>query len=122
MAGRFQLQGGPPVVASEKPEMPKLGPIAGGKVLVQFSEGLPAFDRWPGAAELPAQRDRILTACARHDASVVSAELHKLKASCGFVGALRLMETVQRLSDSPLDASRAEAFGHAANDTLAAQS
>ena len=73
-------------------------------------------------AELPAQRDRILAACARHDASVVSAELHKLKASCGFVGALRLMETVQRLSDSPLDASRAEAFGHAANDTLAAQS
>lgn len=58
MAGRFQRQGGPPVVASEKPEMPKLGPIAGGKVLMQFSEGLPAFDRWPGAAELPAETDR----------------------------------------------------------------
>jgi mono/diheme cytochrome c family protein len=58
MAGRFQRKGGPAVVAAEKPEMPKLGPIADGKVLVQFSEGLPAFDRWPGPAEMPAETDR----------------------------------------------------------------
>lgn len=58
MAGRFQRKGGPLIVAPEKPEMPWLGPIAAGKVLVQFSEGLPAFNRWPAAAERPAETDR----------------------------------------------------------------
>ncbi|MBS0210212.1 MAG: DUF1553 domain-containing protein [Planctomycetes bacterium] len=58
MAGRFQRRGGPLVVVPEKAEMPELGPIAGGKVLVQFSEGLPAFNRWPGTAERPAETER----------------------------------------------------------------
>jgi hypothetical protein len=58
MAGSFQRKGGPVVVAPEKPRMPEMGPIADGKVLVQFSEGLPGFNRWPGAAELPAESDR----------------------------------------------------------------
>ncbi|MEQ1859984.1 MAG: DUF1553 domain-containing protein [Chthoniobacteraceae bacterium] len=58
MASRFQRKGGPLVVAPAKAEMPKLGPIAGGKVLVQFSEGLAAFNRWPGAAEMPAETER----------------------------------------------------------------
>ncbi len=58
MAGRFQRSGGPVVVAREKAAMPELGPIADGKVLVQFNEGLPAFNRWPSAAELPAETDR----------------------------------------------------------------
>ncbi len=58
LAGRFQRTEGPAVVPPEKPEMPKLGPIAGGKVLVQFMEGLPAFNRWPSAAELPADTKR----------------------------------------------------------------
>ncbi|HEY1052749.1 MAG TPA: DUF1553 domain-containing protein, partial [Prosthecobacter sp.] len=46
------------VVQPEKPEMPKLGPITEGKVLVQHSEGLPAYNRWPTTAELPAETDR----------------------------------------------------------------
>lgn len=58
MAGRFQRKGGPATVAAEKPEMPKLGPIESEKVLVQFSEGLPAFNRWPSVAEQPAETDR----------------------------------------------------------------
>jgi cytochrome c553 len=59
LATRFQRKGGPLVVAPEKAVMPELGAITGGKVLVQFSEGLPAFNRWPGAAELPAETDRL---------------------------------------------------------------
>lgn len=58
MAGRFQRKGGPVVVAVEMPEMPNLGPIADRKVLVQFSEGLPAFNRWPAPVEMPAETDR----------------------------------------------------------------
>lgn len=45
-------------MAAEKPAMPALGSIAEGKVLVQFSEGLPAFDRWPAAVEMPAETER----------------------------------------------------------------
>lgn len=58
LAGRFQRKGGPVVVAVEKPEMPKLGTIADGKVLVQFSEGLPAYNRWPTQVEMPAETYR----------------------------------------------------------------
>jgi mono/diheme cytochrome c family protein len=58
MAGRFQRKGGPAIATPEKPEMPKLGPIADGKVLVQFLEGLSDFHRWPVAAELPPETDR----------------------------------------------------------------
>ncbi|MHB1081276.1 MAG: DUF1553 domain-containing protein [Prosthecobacter sp.] len=59
LAARFQRQGGPMVVVPEKPVMPTLGVITDGKVLVQFSEGLPTFNRWPGAAELPKETARL---------------------------------------------------------------
>ncbi|MCF7787116.1 MAG: DUF1553 domain-containing protein [Prosthecobacter sp.] len=58
IAKHCRRTGGPLVVLPEKPEMPKLGPITDGKVLVQFSEGLSAFNRWPAKAELPAETDR----------------------------------------------------------------
>ncbi len=61
LATRFQRKGGPMIVKPEKPVMPKLGEVAEGKVLVQFSEGLPAFERWPAAAETPAETDRYLS-------------------------------------------------------------
>lgn len=73
-------------------------------------------------AELPLQRDRILTASRQGDAQAARDELHKLKASCGFVGASRLLQAVRRLSDSPLQAPLAAAFADAVSDTLAAQS
>lgn len=58
IASRWQRKGGPQVVMPEKPEMPKLGAIAGGRVLVQFSEGLPAYERWPSGDEWPAETTR----------------------------------------------------------------
>jgi len=58
LAARFQRRGGPVVVAVEKPEMPNLGTIPAGRVLVQFSEGLPAFNRWPASSEMPEETDR----------------------------------------------------------------
>ena len=61
MTQRFQRKGGPVIVASETAKMPELGSIPNGRVLVQFSEGLPAFNRWPGVAELPAETDRWLS-------------------------------------------------------------
>lgn len=47
-------------------------------------------------AELPMVAERIRL-CADTDAATVRAELHKLRASCGFVGAARLGDVVQAL-------------------------
>lgn len=58
MAGRFRSQNGPQVLAPSKPEMPDLGRIGPGAVLVQFSEGLPGYERWPAVEELPAETER----------------------------------------------------------------
>lgn len=52
--------------------------------------------------ELPAVRMRIADALARADADAVRAELHKLQASCGFVGASRVLAAVMALHDAPL--------------------
>jgi len=61
-------------------------------------------------AELPVQCKAILRAIAAGNADAVRAELHRLKASCGFVGSLRLLDAVHALSDSPDDPRRAEQF------------
>lgn len=113
--------------------------LAGGVVADTIGEKQPAWDEQQALAavagnrgtlailrqlflsELPSQRDRILANCECGHAEAARAELHKLKASCGFVGAARLLGTVQRLSDSPLDTGCIGAFTHAVNDTLAAQ-
>ncbi len=58
IAGRFRSQNGPQVLAPAKPEMPALGPLDPGSVLVQFSEGLPAYERWPEPGEWPAETER----------------------------------------------------------------
>jgi DNA-binding response OmpR family regulator len=69
-------------------------------------------------AELPAQQGRIRDAHGRGDAEAIRAELHKLKASCAFVGASRLLQAVQALSLSPLDGDRMQRFDEAAADCL----
>lgn len=51
IAARFQRVGGPQVMLPEKPQMPELGKIPPGQVLVTFSEGLPSHERWPYAGE-----------------------------------------------------------------------
>ena len=53
--------------------------------------------------ELPGQRHRITQACLQGNATGVRDELHRLVASCGFVGAARLGQAVRRLQATPLD-------------------
>ena len=55
---RFKRVGGPRVIKTEIAKMPDLGKVQPGQVLVQFSEGLPAFQRWPNQAELPKETAR----------------------------------------------------------------
>ena len=70
--------------------------------------------------ELPLQRDQLRQAQASGDAHAVADVLHKLRASCGFVGAARLARAVEALSRAPLDGAALRAFVFAAEDTLAA--
>ncbi len=61
-------------------------------------------------AELPIQSAAILRAIAAGDTGVARAGLHQLKASCGFVGSLRLLDAVRGLADAPHDPRCAEQF------------
>lgn len=56
--------------------------------------------------ELPGQRTRIRGAHARGDLAALRAELHRLAASCGFVGAPRLAAAVRGLQQAPADPAR----------------
>lgn len=58
LAKRFQRKGGSQGVLAESKEMPDLGEIAKGEVLVQLSEGLSDFRRWPYLMEMPKEADR----------------------------------------------------------------
>ena len=71
-------------------------------------------------AELPEQGAQMRAAQARGDAAAIAALVHKLRASCGFVGAARLARAVESLAGSPLDGDRLREFGFALEDTLAA--
>lgn len=68
--------------------------------------------------ELPGQRDRIAEAARTGDEPLARAELHRLAASCGFVGAARLAESVRKLQASPLDADGLQRLGFAIDDVL----
>ena len=70
--------------------------------------------------ELPGLREQWRSARAAGDATAVRAVLHKLKASCGFVGALRMGRAVDALSQHPLDDLLAADLEHAAADVLQA--
>ena len=69
-------------------------------------------------AELPDQRNIVLAALRQGDANAARDTLHRLKASCGFVGALRLKSAVERLDAAPDDASRASEFAETVDRTL----
>lgn len=71
-------------------------------------------------AELPAQRMRIASALQQQDAAAMRAELHRLDASCGFVGATRLANAVRELRESPLAAGRWQALDDAIAAVLSA--
>ena len=67
--------------------------------------------------ELPAQRERV--AMAANDASAMRMELHRLAASCGFVGADRLGDAVRSLHADPRNADAMQAFLAAADALIA---
>jgi len=75
----------------------------------------------PILAELPGQRTELGRAQVLGDAAAVRALVHKLRASCGFVGAARLAGADEALHTAPLDAGALRDFGFAAEDTLVAQ-
>lgn len=55
-------------------------------------------------AELPGQRDAVVSALRRGEPAAALPVLHRLRASCGFVGAARLADAVQVLEAAPGDA------------------
>jgi DNA-binding response OmpR family regulator len=68
--------------------------------------------------ELPGQRERIEAASLHGDEATIRAELHRLVASCGFVGAPRLAAAVRDLQAAPSDASALQRLGFALDDLL----
>lgn len=68
-------------------------------------------------AELPAARDHIVAAVSYGDEAGVREGLHRLRASCGFVGAARLDAAGRALRDDPGSAARLKDFVDAANAT-----
>lgn len=60
--------------------------------------------------ELPGQASAVATAWAERDAEQVRAQLHRLKASCAFVGAASLLEAVRALHAQPGDAEAHAGF------------
>jgi CheY-like chemotaxis protein/HPt (histidine-containing phosphotransfer) domain-containing protein len=70
--------------------------------------------------ELPTMQAQLAAAQADGDAPAVQALVHKLRASCGFVGAARLRAAVEGLARAPLDAPALRAFDFAAEDSRAA--
>lgn len=69
--------------------------------------------------ELPRQRHEVLAACRAGDEDAARAQLHRLKASCGFVGALPLLSAVRALHAAPGDAVALRRFEDCSQRLLA---
>lgn len=70
-------------------------------------------------SELPAQVARIRAAHAEGATEAMRAELHRLTASCGFVGAPRVAAAVMRLQCAPLDPNALDDLQQATDAVLA---
>ncbi len=70
--------------------------------------------------ELPRQRRVVEQALAGGEIEAARAELHRLKAGCGFVGAFALRETVDALHARPDDPGRLQAFDAMVDAVIAA--
>ncbi|MFS8064063.1 MAG: response regulator [Luteimonas sp.] len=68
--------------------------------------------------ELPVQRRSIATAAANGDITGMRSMLHRLRASCGFVGAARLNAAVHALESNLHCASALQRFDETASDLL----
>lgn len=69
-------------------------------------------------AELPGVRDQIIEAVDDGNGPALRAALHRLRASCGFVGAARLAKSVSRLDQSIQPAAALAEFLDVVQDTL----
>lgn len=69
--------------------------------------------------ELPGQRARISAAVQAGDDASLRAELHRLVASCGFVGAARLAQAVHALQREPAKQDALQRLQFAIDDLLA---
>lgn len=70
-------------------------------------------------AELPGQRLRIAEGITTGDLAAVRGELHRLVASCGFVGAAQLGDAVRGLQADPMDREALAALAGAIDALLA---
>lgn len=68
--------------------------------------------------ELPAIHDGVERAARDGDGAALRGALHRLRASCGFVGAARLAEAVAGLHDDPMSEPALAQFGRAVQATL----
>ena len=71
-------------------------------------------------AELPRQQRAITAALEAGDEETARAELHRLKASCGFVGAARMRRAAEALDARAFDPQARARFDAAVGETLAA--
>ena len=69
-------------------------------------------------SELPGTRDAVSHALEEHDDMALHAQLHKLQASCGFVGASRLAVAVRQLNHDPASMQARQQFGSAVSALL----
>jgi len=69
-------------------------------------------------AELPAACDSVHDAAQAGDVEAMRAALHRLRASCGFVGATALASAVAGLQQAPGSAQALALFARVAQDTL----
>jgi len=69
--------------------------------------------------ELPAARAVVASAARERDGTALRSALHRLQASCGFVGAARLGAAVAAMQDEPHAADALEGFLAAVDETLA---
>lgn len=67
-------------------------------------------------AELPATRQQVLAAAGDGRGGELQGMLHRLLASCGFVGAARLQAAVRELQDAPSSAAALARFDAAAQE------
>lgn len=68
--------------------------------------------------ELPGQRERLRASAMAGDEAGMRAELHRLAASCGFVGAAGLAAVVRELQASPLRQQALQRFDAAVDELL----
>ena len=69
-------------------------------------------------SELPTTRSACLAAFDRGDSATLRAQLHRLQASCGFVGAARLEAAVKSLQAAPDSDAALDGFDAAAQELL----